>query len=264
MAMADVFKLQVQWDSYQYHDSLSRTEIPGHRYGVEGDTKTQGVYDDPVIVLLLFVVFIASVITYSRIKDFLVRQAKYLFTHFNEGTSDVSETTGEFRQQLLLILLTSMLLAIFGYVDIQERMTGALRLSSPYLLIGILMAIALAYFMVKVLLYLVVNQVFFNNKKNEHWMHAVLFTIIVEGAFLFLIDIMTIYLGISLQNAEKMILGMVVIVKMLLFSKSYHIFFRQNVVLLQIFLYFCALEIMPLLALVGVMEATINNIKIIF
>ena len=46
--------------------------------------------------------------------------------------------------------------------------------------------------------------------------------------------------------------------------KEYAIFFKRNVVKLQIILYFCTLEIVPLLAFWGALMFTANSLKINF
>ncbi len=53
-------------------------------------------------------------------------------------------------------------------------------------------------------------------------------------------------------------------VKMLAFYKSYSIFFKRMGASLQIILYFCALELMPLMVLWGVLFITDNYLIINF
>ena len=55
-----------------------------------------------------------------------------------------------------------------------------------------------------------------------------------------------------------------IIVKILVLFKCFLIFFRQSVVKLQIILYFCTLEIIPLLLLWVAMVYTANSLKINF
>ena len=54
------------------------------------------------------------------------------------------------------------------------------------------------------------------------------------------------------------------LVKMLTFYKCYVTFFRRNEFKLQIILYLCTLEIVPLLAFWGALVTTANNLKINF
>jgi len=72
------------------------------------------------------------------------------------------------------------------------------------------------------------------------------------------------YFGLSIQNVEIYFIIVLIIVKILTIYKCYVIFFRQSVVKLQIILYFCTLEIVPLLAFWGALVITANNLKINF
>jgi len=54
------------------------------------------------------------------------------------------------------------------------------------------------------------------------------------------------------------------LVKILTFYKSYIIFFKQKRYFLQIILYFCALEIVPLFALWGGLLSIVDLFKIKF
>ncbi|MDE6689035.1 MAG: DUF4271 domain-containing protein, partial [Prevotella sp.] len=68
-------------------------------------------------------------------------------------------------------------------------------------------------------------------------------------------------------DAEKALFCFVVILilnKLLTFYKCWSIFFRQNGGILQTFLYFCALEITPLLAFAGAWLAMTDFLKVNF
>ena len=72
------------------------------------------------------------------------------------------------------------------------------------------------------------------------------------------------YFDLSVQNAVAYVAFVTVLVKISLFYKSFILFFRQKVFFLQIILYFCALEIMPLLSLWGVLVQIVEQLKINF
>jgi hypothetical protein len=67
-----------------------------------------------------------------------------------------------------------------------------------------------------------------------------------------------------MESAVIYIAIVVILFKLLAFYKTYIIFFHRNGVSLQIILYFCALEIMPLFALWGVLVVTDSYLKINF
>lgn len=124
--------------------------------------------------------------------------------------------------------------------------------------------IFLLYFGVKALLYAVVNWIFFDRKKNEQWNKSMLFLSSIEGIALFPMVMLSVYFNLSLQTTVVYTAIVVILVKLLAFYKSYLIFFRKTSVFVQSFLYFCALELMPLGSLWGVLVLTDYYLKINF
>ena len=84
----------------------------------------------------------------------------------------------------------------------------------------------------------------------------------MEGVCLFPIVMLRAYFEIAVQTtliSTAIVLG---IFKLLSLYKSYLIFFRNGGHSLQIFLYFCTLELMPLAMLIGVLMITTANLKV--
>jgi hypothetical protein len=122
----------------------------------------------------------------------------------------------------------------------------------------------LIYFAAKALLYTVVNNVFFGGKINRHWLKTKLFISSMEGIILFPAVLLQAYFDMSEKNVIIYFVFVLIIVKILTFFKCYVVFFRRNVVKLQIILYFCALEMVPLLAFWGALDYVANSLKINF
>ena len=116
----------------------------------------------------------------------------------------------------------------------------------------------------KAILYCISGWVFFDKKKNVQWLKAYLFLISCEGVALFPMVMLLSYFDLSLQVAVIYTLVVLGIVKILSFYKTYLIFFKRNGVFLQIFLYFCALEVVPLFALSGGLVLISHYLKINF
>ena len=133
-----------------------------------------------------------------------------------------------------------------------------------YQVIIIYAGYAAAYFLLKALLYSITGWVFFDKKKNEQWMKAYLFLVSCEGVLLFPAIMLMIYFGFSIQTALIYTLIVVGIIKILSFYKCFIIFFRRKGAFLQIILYFCALEVVPLFALSGGLVLISHYLKINF
>ena len=85
-----------------------------------------------------------------------------------------------------------------------------------------------------------------------------------QGVALFPMVMLLSYFDFPLQIAVIYTLTILGLVKLLAFLKAYIIFFRRNVVFLQIFLYFCALEVILLFALWGGLVLISHYLKINF
>ena len=245
-------------------DSLFHPELPGGRYGIAGDPTPYTIHGDNFITSLLLICFIMAIISFANARTFIVRQLKSLFYLPHEGTSEISETANELRFQFLLVFLASVLIALLFYFYTIITFGDTFVLQTQYHLIGIYLGMVVAYLTVKTFLYFLVNSTFFDGKRSRQWTKVFFFITALEGVLLFPSVILHAYFNMSIQNTVIYIGFALFFIKFLTFYKSYIIFFRQNVVKLQIILYFCTLEIIPLLALGGAMVLTANSLKINF
>ena len=245
-------------------DKMFHPELQGGRYGVAGDPVPYSVHNDNIITSLLLACFIFAVIAFANARRFIIRQAKDVIYLPHEGTTEFTETSNEFRFQLTLVLITSLLIALLFYFYTLRYIGETFVLRSQYTLITIFLGITVGYFLLKVALYSFVNQVFFDSKRNQQWIKALLFIISIEGVLFFPALIFGAYFELDTRKVIIYVIIAVVIVKLLTIYKCYIIFFRRNVVHLQIILYFCTLEMIPLLAYWGVLVITANYLKINF
>lgn len=244
-------------------DSIYRPEYAVIRQGVAGDPVPYSIAGDNLISSVLLACFVFALIAIAKSGNFIRRQFKNFFYTQREGTTEITETSGELRFQLFLVLQTCLLLSLVFFFY-KGSYVGSAFTVPQYATIGIYTAIFIAYFGVKAMLYAGVNWVFFDKKKNEQWNKCMLFLPSIEGIALFPVVMLSVYFNLSLQTTIIYTAAVVILVKLLAFYKSYLIFFRKTDVVVQSFLYFCALEIMPLGSLWGVLVLTDNYFKINF
>ena len=262
--MLDVQLPQYYREGFFSNDTLFHPELPGGRQGVAGDPVPYSAHGDNIITSLLLSLFILAVIAFSNTRHFILRQSKTLFHTPHEGTTEITETANEMRFQVFLVLLTSVLLALLFYFYTLQRIGDTFILRSQYHLIAIFLGMAVGYFLAKALVYSLVNVIFFDGKRNGQWIKALLFITSVEGVLLFPAVLLQAYFGLSVESVVFYFVIVLIIVKILTIYKCYVIFFRRNVFKFQIFLYFCTLEIIPLLAFWGALVITANSLKINF
>ncbi len=245
-------------------DSLWHPELNGGRMGIAGDPVPYTIREDNVITALLIGCFVLAFVALSKSRWFIMRQAKSFFRVQRSKTTEISETTNEFRFQFFLVTLTCLLLSLVTFFYAQECNSDTFLVSSQYQLIAMFFGVFAGYFTFKALLYSFVNWVFFDKRQNGNWMRSYLFMTAVEGVVMFPMVVSQAYFGLSLKNTLVYVGFVVFLTRILSLYKSFLIFFRHKGGIVQIILYFCALEMMPLLTLCGVLSVLISYLNINF
>ena len=235
----------------------------GHPNGVSGIPAPYAVSNDNVIAAMLLGCFVMEMVAFSLSRNFIERQVKSFF-RVSRSKESMVEADGELRFQTILVAQTSLLFSILYYFFVHELRTGKLSSGSQLGAIGCFFCVFIAYFLFKNLIYGFVNWVFFDRKNNGQWRRMQVFLSSLEGVLLFPIVLLQVYFSLSLQAAMIYTLFVILFIKMLAFYKSYTIFFKRMGASLQIILYFCALELMPLMVLWGILFITDNYLIINF
>lgn len=243
-------------------DSLLHPELNGDRYGTIGDPVPYTIRGDNMITALLILGFAISFVAFSKAHAFIVRQLKNLFRVQRSGVTVMGETTNEFRLQLFLTAQTCLMLSLVVFFYAREYYSDTFLVSSQYQLIAIFFGVFAAYVVVRLLLYAIVNWVFFEKKESEQWMKTLFFLTSMEGTLMFPMVVSQAYFHISLHNTIYYVIGVILLSRLLSLYKCFLIFFRHKRLYIQIILYFCALEIIPLLALGGALKVFINYLNI--
>ena len=237
-------------------------DLFGGRLGVAGDPVPYSIARDNVITLLLLACFILAMVAYAKSKRFILRQAKDFFRPpHSENMTAMTETSGELRFQFFLVLQSCLLFALIYFFYVQINVTDTFVIDQ-YQVIGVFALIILGYVLLKAAAYSVAGWVFFDKRRNEAWMKAFLFMLAMEGVCIFPIVMLQAYFEMPVQTTLVCTAAVLGVFKLLALYKSYLIFFRQRGHSLQIFLYFCTLELMPLVILAGALAMTCSLLKV--
>lgn len=243
-------------------DTLLLNEAGGGRYGVAGVPKPYTVRGDDLITSLLIGSLLLTLTVIARMRRFFHLQVRRLFHEPNALTTEFNETAAELRFQLFLVLQTCLLLSITTFIYVLQCVADTFTLRSQYMLIWIFFGCFVAYFVLKALLSWAVNSVFFGSKQSSRWFETQLFATSAQGILLFPVVLLHSYFGLSIQMAVACVAAVIAAVKLLLFYKSKMAFFRQKGGFIQNILYFCTLEIVPLLSMLGVVAMIVDHLKI--
>lgn len=239
------------------------TDQPYRTVGEAGDPVPYTVRADNTLTILLLLCFVFFVVSLAHSKHFLAKQLKDFFWPASNDR-DNNESGGELRFMVFLSMVNALVLAISTYLVASNAIDQKVIESTGLMLIAILFAAFTAYYCVKWMVTSIVNLTFFGGKKTLQWMTVQLQVTALQGVLLFPILALQIYFDFSAENALLYLALVLFLNKILTFCKSFQIFFKGNGLYLQTFLYFCSLEIAPMLALGGAGLAIIDTIKINF
>lgn len=231
--------------------------------GLLGEDVPYSVSSDNTVTALLLGCFLLGMLALSVSRQFMVRQIHNFF-YVPRSVADMTETDYEINAQTFLVLQTALTIGILYYLLSRFALGNDYSQMSQLKVIGIFSLILVGYFAVKKLAYHIVGWTFFSAKNNDQWSKAWLFLTAAEGVLLYPILLVQIYFGLPLQIAGIWAALIIILVKLLSLYKCYAIFFKHGGGIVQNILYFCALELMPLLALVGILQITGNYLKVNF
>lgn len=250
-------------ESYFSEKPYFHPEITGGRQGVAGDPVPYTIAGDNFMSSLLLAGFLLTILALMRSRQFIARQLKSFIYIQRGNTTEVTETSTEVRFQVLLIIESCVLLAILFFQYLQEKITDTFTIGQ-YQITGLFAGVFAGYFLVKQGLYSMVNWTFFDKKNIEQYNKALLFLTAMEGVFLLPLVFVSSFFYLSYNTALIYFIIVLSLFKILTFYKSYQIFFAPKGRLLQNFLYFCTLEIIPLSMLWGLLMIISGFLKINF
>ena len=248
-------------ENFFSNNTMYHPELNTERIGISGAPIPYTIQNDSYITGILILCFLLITFTLSRISGFIIRQTKHFFSS-SKADQMLTETGSEIKFQFLFLFITCLIYALLYYFYTNHFVANTFIFSSEYTLLLIYGVTMLIYMLGRMVIYSIVNNVFFDKKKSLQFQRSLLLIASLEGVVLFPLVLLLAYFQFSLQNAIYYAATIVILAKILTFYKSYTIFFNQKGGFLQIFLYFCALEMMPLISLWCGLLAITENLKI--
>lgn len=204
--------------------------------------------DDIVTSFLLLSFFLVAFVTaYSR--RFLSAALKDFFQKGSRSERLTTQEDNSLRGKFFLVFQTSFLLGILFYDYAVERLPEACGKVSPYYILGGAVLLCIACYWLKMLLQRFVGNVFFDAASNRRWTDAANLCIFLTGIFLFPLVLLVVYFDLDFALAQTSFLFTFLFIETLLAYKCFCIFFGYAFGWVHLILYFCTLEIAPLVIL---------------
>ncbi|MCR4808737.1 MAG: DUF4271 domain-containing protein [Prevotella sp.] len=217
--------------------------------GVIGTPRPYSVRHDDMFTLL----FVVSILLLAVIIGSYMHTIKSLIRNFffPPTTEDADVPARVTPLLLFFATMTCVIMSLSSFVYTASMVEGSFAIKSTIAIIAIFFAAFTVYFLLKWFIYSIVNNVLFGSKKSLHWNTVYFILTAFEELLTMPLLLMVVYLGLSVEIASYCFIFVLFLNKMLSFYKSQVIFFRQKILFLQNILYFCALEMTPLLAFGG-------------
>jgi len=242
-------------------DSVIKAEVPAS--GMMADPVPYHPSNDPLVSTLLIGGFVLIVLLLSHSRNFLTKQLRSFFYTAKARTTQITEQPHEIWYQGLLSLVTLLFCAIAIFCALIHGLHSPF-FTPPHTILGVSLIMTGAWFLCRVLLYSLVNWVFFSHKQNLQWYRSVL---LLSGTFgIAMLPVLLLYIfgQLTWQASTILVAILFISVEILFVYKSFVTFFNRAGDFLQIILYFCALEMMPLAGLAGIFVMYHDNLRINF
>ena len=242
----------VSFDDYSVFsdDSLLHAEVPYRPFGF-GTTATPFRFRDNAwsgLLLLVCLLLAGSLVMRLRKKFKELLRAVFLPIPGKTDEPLVDDPL-RYSTRLIAICLLSLTAAMVTFSYTQHEVDYYAFPETPYILFGAFFLLWMVYFLVKKMMADFVNWVFFRSEKIFTWRRAYTFLYVAEAMLFLPVALAVVYLPIPHEIVLFLVIGLIILVKILLLFKSYQIFFPKLYGSLHLIVYFCTLELMPLLVI---------------
>lgn len=220
-----------------------------HFVGVSGNPIPYKLSNDIfVTITLLASLFIASFVV-SRSMHALKLRIKNFFYNRNRNETTTLKSESKIKNHIYVVILESFVLSLLFFSYAEFKLISDFTTVSPYLLLFADMATCLTYFALKYAIYGTFNWTFFNEEKREVWFSG--YNLIIFGKAVTLLPLVLTVLFFDLPFPVYIyaFFAILIINETMVLFKTKQIFFAYPLGILTSILYFCTLELLPLLFL---------------
>ena len=232
--------------------------VPFRPQGIAGDPVPYRFRSDDFVTTALMLSFFLMTYVISRSRHYLKSHIKNFFSPREHKDIFAPRTQNELRGQLYLIVQLCFTLGVLMFDYIQSFKPDVFNSVSPYKILLVASSICGIFYFLKIVLYYIVNTVFFDRKVTSQWNDTYLMSVLTMGVILFPVALLVVYFDVDFDTMLILFFSVYAFVKLLLFYKCFHIFSEYRLHFLHIILYLCALELFPPLVLWRALNYALN------
>lgn len=236
-------------------------ELGVDRSGVVGEPVAYSFANDNAMMGLLLAVSLLIPLALMRGRSFAQKQLR-LFLHIPHRVTEGADELSALRHFRILSLLCPVVMGatyfMYRHIYLGDTFVFDIHVAT----IGVFAGVSLLVLLLRWVAYNVVNWVFFSKQQRELWNQAMLFLVASFGVLLFPIVLAMVFFSVPINILEIYTLSILICVELLSIYRCYVIFFEGSAFPLQIFLYFCTLEIVPIASLWAIWDMTAGYLEI--
>ncbi len=240
--------LTLQWYAFRGNQWVGRHDTV-HFVGMGGDPVPYKLSNDVIVTATLLACLCMAVFVVSRSLHALALQVKNFFHNRDRNETMALKSEGEVKHQFFVVPLQSFVLSLLFFSYTGLRLADDITFLSPYMLLLADMAVCLAYFILKHLVYALFNWTFFDADSRAMWHDAYNLVAFAKALFMLMLVLVVLYVDLPPEVCICAFLVLLATFELLILYKTKQIFFNGVFGLFPTILYFCTLELLPLLML---------------
>ena len=210
--------------------------------GIEGIPATGALYANDLFVCILlagFFLIAAMLASNENILD------NILGNFFSPREHTGTKTTSALYLRLGMYGVCFMSTALFLTAYLVRQ--SSLDVGQENYMLPLLLGLTTAGYLLKLGLFKVVNWVFFDKAQTLAWKQSYADWTILSGSIMYVISLLAVLLDFSAHTLTIFAVAYVILIEICLFFKAFHIFYIKKYGVLQLIVYLCTLELIPLL-----------------
>ena len=227
--------------------ALIRSMQPDREAGMQGEPLPYLLRSDWLVTLCLFLCFLLYSYALRNGKKYLAQRFRNFFQHKQRGSLFDEPVGSEVRYTLTMGGVTCILGGFCLYDYFSDNSSLLFQIVPHSLLLGIYVTTIFLLVSFKWISYSFINWIFFDKERNNYWIQTYFDLVSGISFLLFPVMLLIIYFNLGIQTSKVLIVFLLLFAKILLFYKSIRNFFKHVYGFLHFILYFCALEIIPLI-----------------
>ena len=230
--------------------SLMHTEIAYKSFGFEATATPFRIRFNEWSGVLLLVCLILAASLILRLRKNFVEVLRGVFLPIpGKKEEPLVDDPLRYSTRLIAVGLLSLTAAMVTFTYTQHEVEYYSFPETPYILFGAFFLLWIVYFLMKRMMSSFVNWIFFRSEKIFTMHRAYTFLYVVEAMLSLAFAMIVVYLPIPHDKIMILAFALIIFVKILLLFKTYQIFFPKMYGTLHLIVYFCTLELMPLLVI---------------